>query len=204
MWGHGMGWDGWWSGGAMFGLGHLLWWALVLLAIVALVRRLTKAPGRGPGEDRALEILRERCARRDQKERVRRAQERSRVTTHHRSATATALLAEATLVQTQVVAIDWTPAGTFDHRFGVAPGKFAELCGPLAKGQSVQWRFEAGGALDFNIHYHQDKDVIYPTRASGTQRTAGALAVDSAQEYCWMWTNKSATAVELTVTLNRR
>ena len=63
MWGHGMGWDGWWSGGAMFGLGHLLWWALVLLAIVALVRWLTKGARRGPGEDRALEILRERYAR---------------------------------------------------------------------------------------------------------------------------------------------
>ena len=46
--------------------------------------------------------------------------------------------------------------------------------------------------------------MTYPARASGAQRSEGTLAVDSAQEYCWMWTNKSATAVELTVKLNRR
>ena len=65
MWGHGMGWDGWWSGGAMFGLGHFLWWALVIVAFVAFVRWLTKDPRRtsGPREDRAIEILRERYAR---------------------------------------------------------------------------------------------------------------------------------------------
>ena len=119
-------------------------------------------------------------------------------------AAAAALLAVATLTQAQVVDLEWTPAGTFERRIGVAPGKFAELCGALANGQAVQWRFEAGAALDFNIHYHQGKDVTYPARASGAQRSEGTLAVDSAQEYCWMWTNKSATAVELTVKLNRR
>ena len=119
-------------------------------------------------------------------------------------AAAAALLAVATLTQAQVVDLEWTPVGTFERRIGVAPGKFAELCGALAKGQSVQWRFEAGAALDFNIHYHQGKDVTYPARATGAQRSEGTLAVDSAQEYCWMWTNKTGTAVELTVTLNRR
>jgi len=64
MWGHMTEWDGW-GVGAMFGLGHLLWWALIVVAIVVFVRWLTKDTRRasGPGEDRAFEILRERYAR---------------------------------------------------------------------------------------------------------------------------------------------
>jgi putative membrane protein len=65
MWGNMMGWDGWGGGPAMFGPGRLVWWGLIVVAIVLLVRWLTNT-GRarsGAGEDRALAILRERYAR---------------------------------------------------------------------------------------------------------------------------------------------
>ena len=109
----------------------------------------------------------------------------------------------APLAQAQVIDLVWTHAGSFERQLIVAPGKFAELCGALAKAQSVQWRYEAGSSLDFNIHYHQGKDVAYPARASAA-RAEGTLAVDSAQEYCWMWTNKSAAAVTLQAHLQKR
>ncbi|MCB2021572.1 MAG: hypothetical protein KDG44_12300 [Burkholderiaceae bacterium] len=121
-----------------------------------------------------------------------------------KTAVASALIASATLAQSQVIDLEWTAAGAFERQVSVAPGKFAELCGALAKGQSVKWTFEAAGPLDFNIHYHQGKDVIYPAQASGTARSEGTLVVDSAQDYCWMWTNKSAGAVGLKVKLSRR
>jgi len=125
--------------------------------------------------------------------------------TGRRKATvASALLATATLAQSQVVDLEWTAAGAFERQVSVAPGKFVELCGALAKGQSVKWTFEGAGPLDFNIHYHRGKDVIYPAQASGTARSEGTLVVDSAQEYCWMWTNKSAAAVDLKVKLSVR
>jgi putative membrane protein len=65
MWGHPMGWDGWWGGGGVFALGHLLWLALLVVALVVFVRWLTKDPRHPsvPREDRAMEILRERYAR---------------------------------------------------------------------------------------------------------------------------------------------
>jgi putative membrane protein len=59
--------DGW--GGAAWGwfaLMHLLWWALVIIGIIALVRWGTSGGarhGRQVHENRALEILRERYAR---------------------------------------------------------------------------------------------------------------------------------------------
>ncbi len=62
MWGD-MGWGGGWG---VLGFVHmLLWWVLIVLGIVVLVRWLTagsrsESGGRG---DRAIEILRERFAR---------------------------------------------------------------------------------------------------------------------------------------------
>lgn len=116
---------------------------------------------------------------------------------------AAALIATATLAHSQIIDLEWTPAGSFERQIGIAPGKFAELCGTLAKGQSVQWSFNATGALDFNIHYHQGKDVVYPVRANAA-RSEGTLAVDAAQDYCWMWTNKAAVPASLQVQLQRR
>jgi len=64
MWGeYGMGW-GW--GWGVLGIIHmLLWWVLIIVAVVVLVRWLTHgSPGKEtPRENRALEILKERYAR---------------------------------------------------------------------------------------------------------------------------------------------
>ncbi len=62
MWGH---MDGWGPGWGWFAVGHVLWWAVLIVALIALLRwaiprggqRTTAAP------DRALELLRERFAR---------------------------------------------------------------------------------------------------------------------------------------------
>lgn len=57
------GWDGGWGmGWGWFGLGHLLWWVFIVVAVVALFRWLGSGAGR-IGGDRALQILRERYAR---------------------------------------------------------------------------------------------------------------------------------------------
>lgn len=120
-----------------------------------------------------------------------------------RQAVVSALLAAAPLAHAEIIDLKWTPAGTFERRLSIAPGQYAELCGALAKGQTVQWRFEAGAPLDFNIHYHQGEDVIYPARASGVAQSEGTLKVDPAQDYCWMWTNESQAAVALTVKLKK-
>jgi len=55
----GMGWGWGWS---FFGIVHMvLWWALLILGVVVLAKWLFGA--RRSGEDRALEVLRERYAR---------------------------------------------------------------------------------------------------------------------------------------------
>lgn len=102
-----------------------------------------------------------------------------------------------------VIDIAWSPDGRFEHRAELAPGGFAEVCGRLARGSAVRWRFDAAGALDFNIHYHQNKQVVFPLKRSGAAKGAATLKVKLDQDYCWMWTNKTTQALSLHLTLAR-
>lgn len=60
MWHDMFGWGGWGMGWGWFGLMHVLWWVLLVVGVVALVRWMRD--GRSSG-DRAQAILRERYAR---------------------------------------------------------------------------------------------------------------------------------------------
>lgn len=114
------------------------------------------------------------------------------------------LLMGAAAARAEVIELQWQDAGRFERSLTIAPGKFAEICGPLEAGQAVQWSFEADGALNFNVHYHVEKDVRYPVKKENVKRLQGDLSVDSRQDYCWMWTNKTTTSTKLSVTLTRK
>ena len=64
----------------------------------------------------------------------------------------------------ELVDIRWDSAGLFETTMQVAPGKFAEVCGQLAKDQSVVWSFKADQPMNFNIHYHEGKQVVFPAK----------------------------------------
>lgn len=109
----------------------------------------------------------------------------------------------STAARADIIEIAWNEQGRFERRVSVAPGKFAEVCGKLARADSVAWRFDASGPLNFNIHYHEGKDVRYPERRDALAGASGRLQVALDQDYCWMWTNKSGQAVDLNVLLTR-
>jgi len=102
-----------------------------------------------------------------------------------------------------VIDIAWSAQGRFEHRAEVAPGGFAEVCGTLARGTAVRWHFESAGPMDFNIHYHQGQKVVFPVRRAGAAKGAATLKVKLDQDYCWMWTNKTAQPLSLQLTLSR-
>ena len=105
--------------------------------------------------------------------------------------------------QAEIIDIAWSDQGRFERRVTVAPGKFAEACGKLARADVVAWRFDAGAPLNFNIHYHEGKEVRYPARQDAIASAQGELRAAIDQDYCWMWTNKSARPVELRIDLSR-
>jgi len=114
-----------------------------------------------------------------------------------------AALLLAGVARAELIEIGWNDAGRFERQLSVAPGKFAEVCGPLKAGQQVDWNYRSDAPLNFNIHYHLGKEVRYPARVERSAQEQGRLAVDSAQDYCWMWSNKSKQAVQLTIGLSQ-
>ena len=118
----------------------------------------------------------------------------------------TAVLAVAVLAlpaHAEVVDIDWGGGGRFERTLSLPAGKFAELCGKLAKGDRVQWTFTADQPVDFNIHYHVGKEVVYPAKRDGAKQLAGEFVAPMDQDYCWMWSRKSGPDAKAQVTLKR-
>ena len=104
------------------------------------------------------------------------------------------LFIPALTAHAEVAEIQWAGAAAVAREFRVEPGKFAEWCGKLRAGEKISWRFEAASALNFNIHFHQGKDVQFPAKQDAASSAEGVLQVGIDQDYCWMWTNKAGVA----------
>lgn len=102
----------------------------------------------------------------------------------------------------EIVDIKWSD-GTFSHKASIAPKKFLEVCGKQKMGDSVAWQFKGSAATDFNIHYHVGKEVSYPENRKDVTSADGTLSAPLDQDYCWMWSNRSAQAVDIEVNLKQ-
>ena len=104
---------------------------------------------------------------------------------------AAALAVLAVHVRAEVVEIKWSRDGRSEQRLSVAPGGFVELCGRLNRGVNVEWQWTSTVPVDFNVHFHEGKDVEYPTRLEQRRAAVGVLTAPKEQDYCWMWRNAS-------------
>ena len=102
-----------------------------------------------------------------------------------------------------VFEIKWDERGGAALRTQVAPGNFAEWCGALRAGESVNWEFEAAEPLDINIHYHEGRNVHFPVQRDSVRLWNGTLQAAIDQQYCWMWTNRGTTPVALQARLQK-
>ena len=114
-----------------------------------------------------------------------------------------ALAAMAPSTLAEIVDIAWAADGRFERGLSVAPGKFAEVCGKLPAGLKIRWNFEASTPLDFNVHYHVGKEVVFPSKLTAVVTAKDTLATKVDQDYCWMWTNRSAASATVTFKLQR-
>jgi hypothetical protein len=102
-----------------------------------------------------------------------------------------------------IVEIAWNRDGAFSHGVSVEPGKFVEVCGKLAPGDSIRWEFAASGPVDFNLHYHVGKEVEFPAKQAHVVSGQDTLRVAVREDYCWMWSNKSSNRARIDVRLQR-
>jgi hypothetical protein len=100
--------------------------------------------------------------------------------------------------------IPWDSKGQFLEELQVPAQGVVEACEKLAAGAQVHWRYEANAPMDFNVYYYQGKNMTMPVRKDRTARADALFKAATAQEYCWMWSNKSGAPVRLTLQLQRR
>ena len=118
--------------------------------------------------------------------------------------TAIALVtASQAFAASHIVEIAWSRDGAFAHGAIVEPGKFVELCGKLALGDVIRWEFAASVPVDFNIHYHVGKEAEFPAKEAQVSSGQDTFRVMVREDYCWMWSNKSGRATQLSLRLQR-
>jgi hypothetical protein len=91
------------------------------------------------------------------------------------------------------------PAG--EVQVEVQPSQFYEVCLDMARNQSITYTYQANQPLDFNIHYHQDENVLYPVKNSGFLGLSDSFTAPASETYCLMWTNRQAVSASLNIRL---
>lgn len=89
-------------------------------------------------------------------------------------------------------------------RLTIGAGKFDEHCLKVEAGRTIAYRFEADGAVDFNIHHHRGKEVLYPVRRAATKSADATFQAESSDDYCLMWENKGTATVTVEGRVERR
>ena len=79
----------------------------------------------------------------------------------------------------------------------IKPSGIHEDCMELLSGQILEYSFEASKPLNFNVHYHEDHDVVYGITKDGVSGDKGTFRCEKKQYYCLMWTNPGSEPVGL-------
>lgn len=108
-----------------------------------------------------------------------------------------------TSANAEVIDLTWSPDNTFKHAGTVAPKKFVEVCGKLQEADKISWQLAATQSVNFNIHRHSGKTVIYAEDRKAIREGTGVLQVKPTDSYCWMWKNMSDAPAEVELALKR-
>ena len=112
-----------------------------------------------------------------------------------------ALACSVSTSQAELISFKLDSNLSFKTQSNIQPGKFSEVCGKLKKGNLMRWQFDSSAPLDFNIHYHEGKEIFFPYKMNAIKSAKEELLISLDQDYCWMWTNKSGEAVKLEMNL---
>lgn len=102
-----------------------------------------------------------------------------------------------------LVDLKWNEQGQFQHSTEIKAGGFLEVCGKLPAGLKIDWQYKSQQALDFNIHYHEGKKLSVPVKYQAKRAVAEQFEVKVAQDYCWMWSNKTKEAATVELQLHQ-
>ena len=100
-----------------------------------------------------------------------------------------------------LLALKWNEQGEFRHQGQIKAGGILEVCGKLPNKLRVDWDFKSDQALESNIHFHLGKEVKLPVKLDAKTEWKDRFKTKLAQDYCWMWRNRSDQVAEITLSL---
>ena len=100
--------------------------------------------------------------------------------------------------------VPWDAQDAASVMVTVAPSGTQTLCTRLKGGQRVVWAFVSQSSVDFNLHRPQGKALDYLVQKAAVREARDALEAAAAQEYCWMWINRTEAAAQISVQMRRR
>jgi hypothetical protein len=79
----------------------------------------------------------------------------------------------------------------------IKSGEFHEECVSVHRGQRIVYAFDTSAPVDFNIHYHSDRQIFYPVKKDNVRADSGKYEPTTDDIHCLMWTNKDLGPVSL-------
>jgi hypothetical protein len=71
----------------------------------------------------------------------------------------------------------------------IRPSGIYEDCFEIGPGDVLEYSFEASRKVNFNIHYHEDSNIIYGIERIEVTNDKGQFHPKVKQHHCMMWTN---------------
>lgn len=115
--------------------------------------------------------------------------------------TAVTIMSTVASAQASLLELKWNEQGEFRHQGQIKAGGILEVCGKLPNKLRIDWDFKSDQALESNIHFHLGKKVKLPVKLAAKSEWKDRFETKVAQDYCWMWSNRSDQVAEITLSL---
>ena len=80
------------------------------------------------------------------------------------------------------------------------PSELHEVCFDIAPPIKLEYDFQTSHPVQFNLHYHDEDNVLFPVPEQLTRTEQATFTPESEQVYCLMWTNTGNENIELSLT----
>jgi hypothetical protein len=80
-------------------------------------------------------------------------------------------------------------------RLVIAPYQMHEACVTMARGDKLDWRYESGAPLAFEIHYREGGTVLAPVVRDASSADSGTFEAREPHEYCAKWEAGASGAI---------
>lgn len=80
-------------------------------------------------------------------------------------------------------------------RLVIAPYAHHEACVAMAGGDKLDWRYESGAPLAFEIHYREGGTVLAPVVRDASSADSGTFEAREPRDYCAWWEAGASGAI---------